>query len=222
MTIGDPGYERERELERLLAQANLHRLRGQLLEAEDTCRKALELNTSDVIIREMLGDVLIDAGKLQAALAEYRTALGYAPGKDSLEKKFAKATLGIADNARQKAMAQDMMFNPHKYAPRERNQAIAFFSGFIPGLGQLYNGDIIKSAVIFGSFLLFMLSYALLQQPYPEGIDNLQMFLYLTNPLVQIMGVRFGLAYIYGLVDAPITAGKTVKKPAAKKPEPPA
>lgn len=221
MTSGDPGYERERELERLLAQANLHRLRGQLLEAEDTCRKAIELNPGDVIIREMLGDVLNDAGKLRAALAEYRTALDYAPGKDSLEKKFAKATLELADREREKVMAQDMMLNPQKYAPRERNQAIAFFSAFVPGLGQLYNGEIVKAAVIFGTFLLFVLSYALLQQPYPEGIDNLQAFLYVTNPLVQMTAVIFIIAYIYGLIDAPITAGKTVRKSVAKEPEPP-
>jgi len=216
MSSENPGFDRERELARLLAKANLHRLRGQPLEAEDTCRQALQLNPEDVLIREMLGDALSDAGKLKAALAEYRTALDHAPGKESLEKKFAKVTLGIADQEREKTMAQDMMLNPHKYAPRERSPVVAFISSVVPGLGQLYNGEIVKAAVIFGTFLLFILSYAFLQRGYPAGsITDLSSFLYFTSPVVQMTGLVFIIAYLYGLVDAPITAGKTVRKPAA-------
>lgn len=217
-----PGFDRERELERLLAKANLHRLRGQLLEAEDTCRKALALNPKDVVIREMLGDALHDSGKLDAALAEYKTALEYAPGKDSLEKKFAKVTLEIAEREREKAIAQDMLLNPHKYAPRERSPVVAFISAFVPGLGQFYNGEMLKAAIVFGSFLLFVLSYALLQKGYPPGITDLQSFLYATNGVVQVTGVIFAIVYIYSVIDAPVAAGKTVRKPAANEPERPA
>lgn len=215
MSSENPGFDRERELARLLAKANLHRLRGELLEAEDTCRQALQINPQDVLMREMLGDALSDAGKLKAALAEYRTALDYAPGKESLERKFAKVTLGIADQEREKSIAQDMLLNPHKYAPKERSPVVAFISSVVPGLGQFYNGEIVKAAVIFGTFLLFVLSYAFLQSEYPPGmIRDLPSFLYLTNPVVKMTGWVFIIAYLYGLIDAPVTAGKTIRKPA--------
>ncbi len=221
MSTENPGIDRERELELLLAKANLHRLRGQPLEAQDTCRRALELNPKDVLIREMLGDSLYDAGKLQAALAEYRTALDYAPGKDSLEKKFARTTLDIAEAERAKVMAQDMLQNPGKYqVTRERSQVVAFVSALVPGLGQLYNGELTKAALIFGTFVIFLLSWAFLQPPYPRNVNTLQMFVYVTSPAVLVTGVVFFLAYIYGLADALVTAGKTTKKPAPA-PEPP-
>lgn len=216
----DPGFDRERELERLLAKANLHRLRGQFLEAEDTCRQALALNPKDVVIREMLGDVLYDTGKLDSALAEYRTAQELAPGRESIEKKFARVTLEIADRERQKALAADMMLNPQKYAPKERSPGLAFIVSFVPGLGQFYNGEFVKAGVIFGTFVLFMLSYAVLQKGYPAGISNFQMFLYLTSPAVQVTAVVFFLAYIYGIIDAPVAAGRTIRKPESKDPEP--
>ncbi len=208
----DSGFERERELERLLAKANLHRLRGQLLEAEDTCRQALALNPEDVLMREMLGDALYDAGKLDAALAEYRFAQNLAPGRESVEKKFARVTLDIADRERQKSLAADMLLNPNKYAPRERSPALAFMASFIPGLGQFYNGEFVKAAIIFGAFLLFMLSYAVLQHGYPPGIMDLYSFLNVTSPAVRVTFFAFILAYIYGIIDAPVAAGRTVRK----------
>lgn len=212
MVSEDPGYDRERELERLLATANLHRLRGQLLEAEETCRKALEVDPKDVSIREMLGDVLYDAGKLDAASNEYRAALELAPGKASLETKFAKVTLEIAEREREKALAKDVLLNPQKYTVPERNPLIAFvWSAIVPGLGQFYNGEIIKAGVIFGSLLLFILAYAFLQPAYPPGIKNFQTFVLCTNPTVLVLALVFVLAYIYGMIDAPIVADKSGK-----------
>lgn len=222
MTTGDQSIELERELERLLAKANLHRLRGQTIEAEDTCRQALKINPKDIVVREMLADVLRDAGKLDAALAEYKAALDYAPGKESLEKKFARTTLDIAEREREKAIALDMLENPHKYARRERSQGVALLCSGVPGLGQFYNGDYVKAGVVFGSFLLFVITYALLQRSYGAGVTDISSFLYFTNPVVQLTAVIFGLAYIYGVIDAVVTAGKTTKKPAPGQAEPPA
>ncbi len=207
-----PGSNGERELERLLAATNLHRLRGQLLEAEDACRKALEIKPEDVSAREMLGDVLFEAGKLDSALGEYRSALELVPGKTSLETKFATLTLEIAERDRGKALAKDMLLNPRKYAIREKSPLLAFiYSAVVPGLGQFYNGEIIKACVVFGSFLLFILTCVFLQPPYPPGVDNVQMFLMCTSPAVLLFGLVFVLAYIYGVIDAPIVADRSTK-----------
>ncbi len=71
---------------------------------------------------------------------------------------------------------------------------------------------------------LALLSWAFLQPPYPRNVNTLRMFVYVTSPAVLVTGVVFFLAYIYGLADALVTAGKTTKKAPALEPpklEPP-
>ena len=210
MALEGLSYEQEREIERLLALANLQRMRGQWTDAEDTCRKALSIAPEDVGIRERLGDILYECGKLDMALNEYRIALEIAPGKPSLETKFAKVTLEIAERERERAIAQDMIQNPRKYTVRTRNPALAFvWSAIVPGLGQLYNGELVKAGILFGVLLLFLIAAAF--QRYPQNIDSIQEFLYFTSPVVLVLGFLAVIAYIYGLVDAPLSAGKSSK-----------
>lgn len=212
MTSDSLHPEQEREIERLTAAANLQRMRGQWTDAEDACRKALSIAPNDVVVREMLGDILHECGKLDLALSEYRTALDAAPGKASLETKYAKVTLEIAERERERAIAEDMLRNPRKYTVRERSPVIALlWAVIVPGLGQFYNGDLIKAGVIFGSFLLFVIAYATLQPSYPHHISSLHMFLVFTSPVVLVIGILAGIAYIYGLIDAPIMADKSNK-----------
>lgn len=209
-------YEQEHEIERLLTLANIQRNRGQLTEAEDACRKALEISPRNVGALEMLGDILNDCGKFDMALCEYKSALGALPGNAVLETKIAKVILEIAEREREKAIAQDMLDNPHKYTARRRNPLLALIcSSVVPGLGQLYNGELVKAVIICGTFLLFILSYALFQPPYPQRIDNIQMFIISTNEFVLVLGMLAFIAYVYGLIDAPFAADKSSK--AAKK-----
>jgi hypothetical protein len=203
--------EQEREVDRLLATANLQRMRDQWTNAEDSCRTALSISPGDVTVREMLGDILHEMGKLDMALAEFRTALEHAPGKPSLETKYAKVTLEIAEREREKAIAQDMIANPQRYTKRERSPVMAMVWAIVPGMGQFYNGEMVKACVIWGTLLLFVLCYAFLQQPYPPNVDSLQLFLIATNPFVLAFGVLFFIAYVYGLIDAPIMAEKSSK-----------
>ena len=205
-------YEQEREVERLLRTANLQRLRGQWIDAEDACREALSIAPKDADIREMLGDILHECGKLDMALAEYRSALEICPEKVSLEMKFAKVTLEIGERERERAIAQDMIENPQRYTVRERSPVMALiWSAIVPGLGQFYNGELIKAGVIWAVLLLSAIAWATLQQPYPPNIDSVQMFLIFTNPFVLVLSVLTALAYLYGLIDAPITADKSTK-----------
>ena len=204
--------EQEQEVDRLMALSHLQRMRGQIRDAEDTCRKALEISPGDVKIREMLGDILQEEGKIDMALAEYRAALAISPGAESLEKKFAKVTLEIGEAEHARQLAEDMIRNPRKYAGRARSPVIAVISSaVVPGLGQLYNGQIIKAVIVFGSVLLFMITYAVLQR-YPRGITTTAEFLYFTNPLVMVLGILAAMAYIYGLIDAPLTADKITQR----------
>lgn len=205
--------EQEQEVERFVALAHLQRMRGQIRDAEDTCRKALEMSPQDVKIREELGDILYEEGKLDMALAEYRAALTISPGVESLEKKFAKVTLEIGEAEHDRLLAEDMIRNPRKHGVRPRNPVVAVISAIVPGLGQLYNGQVVKGAIIFGAVLIFIIALATLQH-YPRGIQTTAEFFYFTDPLVMILGILAAMAYIYGVIDAPLTAdrlNKTIK-----------
>lgn len=211
MTTEKPNFEQERELGRLTALANLQRMRGQWVEAEDTCRKALEIAPKDVAMREMLADVLRELGKLEDALNEYKAALEIAPGRSSLETKHATLILEIAERDRTRAIAQDMIANPKKYTKRKRSPVMALLCAVLfPGLGQFYNADNTKGGVIASAFVLFLLSFWVLQS-YPPGIRSLNDLINLTNPLVLALAVLSGVAYLYGLIDAPLAAEKSSK-----------
>jgi len=199
--------EQEQEVERLLTLAHVQRMRGQIRDAEDTARKALEVSPGDVKIRQMLGDILYEEGKLDMALAEYRAVLAICPSDELLEKKFAKVTLEIGESEYQKQLAEDMIQNPHKYGGRARSPVLALISSIVPGLGQLYNGQTTKAAIIFGVNVLFWIAVAALQR-YPRGIGTTAEFFYYTNPLVMLLGILAGLAWLYAIIDAPLTADK--------------
>lgn len=195
--------EQEQALNRCLSMANLQRVRGQLADAEDSCRKAIEMAPNDASIREMLGDILYECGKLDAALVEFKGALQIVPGKESLEKKFARVTLDIGEREYQKALAEDMVNNPKQYQMgRKRSAGMAILcSMLVPGLGQLYRREYVKAAVIFGvTMLLFPLVLALTQFMNPGGYHSIRDFVF--DFKVLLFGALAVLTYIYGVIDA--------------------
>ncbi len=221
MTTDKPSFEQERELGKLTAAANLQRMRGQWTEAEDLCRKALEIAPRDIAMREMLGDVLRELGKLDQALNEYKTAMQIAPGRASLENKHATLILEIGERERTRAIAQDMLENPKKYTKRKRSPVMALVCALVfPGLGQFFNGDITKGVVIASVFVLFLIAFGMLQSYHP-GMSTLNDLANTTNPVVLILGILSGVAYLYGLIDAPLAAEKSSKAAAAGNPSEP-
>jgi tetratricopeptide (TPR) repeat protein len=207
----------EGEIERLLSTANIHLMRGRLDEAEDACRKALAVAPKHVPVREMLADILHEAGKLDAALEEYREAMKILPDEPTLETKYAKVVIEIGERERQKAIVKDMIEHPQKYTYRQRKPGLALLLSIVPGMGQLYNHDLVKAIAIWVTAAVFLASAALFQH-YPEGmITSIDQFLKYTDPLVMLFGLIALFASIYGMIDAPFSAaksGKVTKGPA--------
>lgn len=221
MTTEKPNYEQERELGKLLAAANLQRMRGQWTDAEDTCRRALSLAPNDAALHEVLGDILREIGKLDAAMAEYKIAMGLAPVKPALETKYAKLTLEIGEKEHERILAEDMIANPKKYTTREKKPIMALvYAIMLPGLGQFYNGEIVKASIILGSLLLFLASFALFPT-HPRDPNSMAGLLNGIDPIVQWLGSVAAIAYLYGLVDAPVRAEKSSKAARAKNPAEP-
>ncbi|MGC8835102.1 MAG: hypothetical protein ACP5R4_13735, partial [Armatimonadota bacterium] len=56
----------DKQVERLLLEANLYRIRGNIALAEETCRKALNLKPQDPSLLEFLGDLQAARGEIDA------------------------------------------------------------------------------------------------------------------------------------------------------------
>src|SRR5215831_3658643 len=81
--VGGPGTgpvppERS-QIEALLAEANLLRMRTRWLDAETKCIDVIQLDANNVHAHSLLGDIYRDQGKLEEAAQWYQMALDINP-----------------------------------------------------------------------------------------------------------------------------------------------
>lgn len=217
MSIDPEDIRRKASIDRVLSKANVHRMRGAYLEAEDAYREALSIDESRVDVQELVADMIYARGQLDSALAAYKKVLEMEPSRASAETKYAKVALEIGEREYQKRLAQEMLENPRKSAPPARSWLLALIaSALLPGSGQMYVGEYKKGAIILGAFLLSILVLAL--DPVSTG-NLLKWFGALFNPTVStgnlpIGGITIcfvgmmGFLYIYAVIDGPASASK--------------
>jgi len=206
-------------VDRLMSAANAHRLRGDLLAAEDTCREALQVDPDNAGVGELLGDVLEGLGRLEDARAQYHTMLERDPGLASVERKFARVALEMDERARERLAVQNALSKPEDTQAMRRSAGIALALSFAaPGVGQIYCGEVVKGVIVLGSFL-FSLTVMAVSGDTATFIK--QLFAVAMAGASETSGwpsawllIFFGVglfSYIYGVVDAPITAMKRAK-----------
>ena len=81
----------EEEINALLSRANLARVRGNLEEAQDICRTALELSPTAAAAHSLLGDLFAAQGKHDEALHCYSVAAELKPQNTLFREKRDKA-----------------------------------------------------------------------------------------------------------------------------------
>jgi tetratricopeptide (TPR) repeat protein len=220
MSVNHEEIKRSAEIDRLISKVNLHRMRSEYIEAEDACRRALLLDESRADVRELLGDMLYARGQLENAMQEYKRVMESGPGFASAETKYAKVVLEMGQNEYDRRIAQEMIENPKKLAEGPKHPLLAFIlSALVPGMGQVYNCEIVKGAILIGAFMLSLLVLAL--SPIETGnlLRALGVFLYPAGsetprnlpigPLVVLFAAVLVFIYIYAVIDASIGAAKT-------------
>lgn len=93
---------------RMLAQANLHRMRGQWDEAIAVCMDAMRIAPNNPTAHSLLGDIYSDQGNLDEAIRWYCMALDLRPGSLSDRAKLSQ----LVENKRQSLIAADQK-DPH-------------------------------------------------------------------------------------------------------------
>lgn len=206
-----PGTDVQSQVERLLRDAHLARMRQQWSISETLCRKALELAPADAMGLEMLGDLLHDKGSVEEALALYRKALEQQPAKASLEEKIARAVLQKDQDERDRVAAQLFLDSPGNVKERKRNATMALLLSLVcPGAGQIFNGQYVKGGILLvvGLISLFF-----------GAPDMMKMFVVFAagrspappNGMLASLGVLGFLVWLYSLLDAASQAGKKPK-----------
>jgi len=215
--------QRKTAFDRLLSVANAQRIRGEPLAAEEACREALQIFPDDPRAAEMLGDALYDLGRLEQAKDEYHKLLEKFHTLASVERKYAKVALELEERARERRMVEEALNNPPDASEARRNAAVAMvLSAAAPGVGQIYNGEITKGAIVLGSFMLSVLVMAfsggtglfikqMLNVMSGGAIGGASAYDYPSMWLLFSFGVGM-FSYIYGVIDAPISAAKRGRK----------
>ena len=200
--------ETREKLDALLREANVLRLRGQAAEAEERCRAVLAIEPAESTALEMLGDLLRGRGKLEEAAELFQRAAAAAPSRPSPEKKYAEVTLELAERQRLRDTATLLLQHPASPAQQRRNVMFALLlSAAFPGLGQFYNRDAVKGAVLVAGALICLWL----------GIEPL-LRLFLTvatahasgevNSFGAWFGLLGGVLWLYSVIDAVVVAQK--------------
>jgi hypothetical protein len=221
-----------RERDRLLTLANVQRMRGQSSEARKSIERVLELSEGmsdrDLSpVQELRGDLLTAEGKWDEALAVYEKAHELDPTRVSAEKKFAEATLRIAEA---KAIAEGSTlglvsdsFGEGAFGggPRgKRNPGLALIlSLFVPGFGQLFNGELLKAGMCLGVFLLTLLAirlspesdvlFAKMTALLAPGSPAAARAASPLSPLLIALLLLVAGTWLYSLIDAAIAASRS-------------
>ena len=223
MPLPDPEeLKRKDKVDQLLSRANYHRIRQEFDQMDQICRQILELDPDNALAMEWVTDAIYERGDLQTAAAEYKKLVEAGISKDSAETKYAKIMLELAEQERQKALVQEMLDNPAKFARPERSPLIALLLSLVaPGFGHLYLGELIKGGIILGVTFISYIALAL----SPGTGELLRQFLMLLSlgygsdigspkQPIDFFSILFSgillFTYIYAVIDAPLIATKTV------------
>lgn len=208
------------EVDRLLREANILRMRGQYAEAETRCRGALEREPEDLSAIEMLADLVYEKGSLEEARSLCLKALDLQPGRASAETRLAKVTLDLAERERARHAAEALLQGGDGGpAGRERKRRVTIsllLSFLLPGAGQFYNGELVKALVIAVVFLICvgvggseLLTYIFALMGSPQAARAARGM----PGWTAVFGfVGFGI-YIYALIDAAARAQKMSGSP---------
>ena len=200
----------------LLREAHLLHLRGQFETGAEKCRAALEQDDRNWEAHELLGDILRDRGDPAAAIAEYRAALAIAPTEGKLEEKVARASLLQAELGK-------VAESPESLEPpflTTRKPGIAALLSAVTGLGQIYNGQFVKGAILLVVEIALVVAIGLTSAAVVKELQGsrspLAQFAPLVAPFVDSRVLPWtilaGVGWFYGVIDAAVVAARLAER----------
>ncbi len=223
MTDEPTAAEIQLKLRELLGRATLMRARGERQQALQLAQEALVLDQDSWEAHELMGDILLDLGRGEAALGSYRKAKELNSSRGVLEEKIGRAALARAARLQTANLSEALLEGRALGGGTPRKPGFAaLLSLFVPGLGQLYNGEVVKGFVM---LIVFMLLFGVMgvsvraqmaTSPIsPQGalygrqIDITAILSNLFSGVNAIWVVLLLGVWIYAIADAGIKAGRS-------------
>jgi len=153
MGLGNELDPKRDEIERLLRTAHIHQVRGEREKAKTLLQQALELDAENASVWELLGDYRREAEDWKGAHDAYKQAHELAPDNAAIERKYAEAVLQLTRQQEQYQQWERAIEGKGvgDTTALPRNPGLAFLlSLLMPGVGQLYNGQMLKGGIILG------------------------------------------------------------------------
>jgi tetratricopeptide (TPR) repeat protein len=158
MNQPDASRTPDQALDRLLAETHLRVRQERYDEAAAKLAEARQLAPEHPAVLEMDGDLAFARGRFRQAEQLYHQAFQADPGNAKLEEKYATALLKVhqPDYMTHVGPADDSWW----YFPVVRTPWVSgLISAILPGLGQWYNGDLLKGAIVFMVWLFGAFSH---------------------------------------------------------------
>jgi cytochrome c-type biogenesis protein CcmH/NrfG len=148
--------ERHHQLGRLVKRTRRAIAMNQISQAEQFAAEARELAPETTTVAELLGDLAMAQRRYEDAREHYERALEIEPINADAEAKLGEAVIHIRAGTDVREQMEEAVENPDEYEGFRKNPLTAAFYSFIPGLGQLYNGEYYKGLTIAGGAMLLL------------------------------------------------------------------
>ena len=199
--------ERQAQIEGLIQQAQVARIRKQSQEVTKLLQDALAVAPHSPQVLELLGDDYLERRQYKAARDVYRRAVRLDPHNVGLERKLANVALKLEE-------ANILLLGQSLEAAESAASARAgvFLSAMVPGLGQMAAGRYVKGGVILAGFLLAALIGWRMLGERAQQVNPSYTF---AIPLVVA-----AMFWLWGIMDAS-TSGRQPRARLTDRPRPP-
>lgn len=190
------------ELDRLISEIFLRVRQGRYAEAANRLVAAKTLAPDHPAVLEIEGDLAFAQGRFSHAEKCYKLALAGDPQNGKLEEKYATALLKV----RFPAYLANQIPDDSPWSNRvSRNPTLsALQSAFLPGLGQFYNGDLLKGIIIFSVTLIidFSVLHLIGNALYVKREQNIPMLTTLSHGTSLVLVLLLLAIWVYAVIDA--------------------
>jgi tetratricopeptide (TPR) repeat protein len=223
--MSNPGEPRKIDIQikvrEALGRATLARARNQREQALKLLQEAIGLDDADPEAYELKGDILLDLKRGEEAMACFKRARELHPDRPALEDKIARAALQRAARQRTIEMSQAILEGRVKPTSKKSPSYAALLSLLIPGLGQIYNGEMMKGlALILAFVFLFALAVlAVLREMaaspfggmgYGQPTTSGAVMSALSSGSTVLVTILLAAVWIYAIAEAALYAGRTM------------
>lgn len=198
--------EQQAELEAILKQAQLARIRKQPSVATKLLKEAAEKAPGSPLVLEALGDDQMERRVYNAAATSYEKALKLAPDNIALEKKHADAIYHTHAAGIGLDLADDNFASP---------KARIFLAMILPGVGQMVRGAWAKGLIIMGGFVVALIVTSIVRGATARAASSDAKFAF-AIPLAVALAF-----WLWGIIDASAGAKSAPKAMRLDRPKPP-